>query len=64
MSTGKTMNIPVTTTNSYQPDKSWVVLDDQDGSVNITVPLGFGKIGHNVHTIRWVTDIRLKNQSI
>ena len=64
MSSENTMNTPVTNTNSYQPGKSWVVLDDQDGSVNITVPLGFGKIGHNVHTIRLVTDIRLKNQSM
>ena len=30
----------------HQPGKSWVVLGDGDGTVNITLPLGFGKEGH------------------
>ena len=34
---------PATTTNPHQPGKSWVVLDDGDGTINITLPLGFGK---------------------
>ena len=34
---------PATTTNPHQPGKSWVVLNDGDGTINITLPLGFGK---------------------
>ena len=34
---------PVPTSNPDQPGKSWVVLDDGDGTINITLPLGFGK---------------------
>ena len=34
---------PVPTSNPHQLGKSWVVLDDGDGSINITLPLGFGK---------------------
>ena len=34
---------PVPTSNPHQPGKSWVVLDDGDGSINITLPLGFGE---------------------
>ena len=34
---------PVTTYNPHQPGKSWVVLNDGDGTVNITLCMGFGK---------------------
>ena len=34
---------PATTPNPHQPGKRWVVLDDGDGTINITLPLGFGK---------------------
>ena len=28
---------------SFQPGQTWVVLDDSEGSTNITVPFGFGE---------------------
>ena len=34
---------PTTASNPHQPGKSWVVVEDNDGSFNITLPLGFGK---------------------
>ena len=34
---------PSTDSNPHQPGKSWVVVNDDDGTFNITLPLGFGK---------------------
>ena len=34
---------PTTASNPHQPGKSWVVVNDDDGTFNITLPLGFGK---------------------
>ena len=34
---------PTEDSNPHQPGKSWVVVNDDDGSFNITLPLGFGK---------------------
>ena len=34
---------PSTNSNPHQPGKSWVVINDDDGSFNITLHLGFGK---------------------
>ena len=34
---------PSTTSNPHQPGKTWVVLSDGDGSINITLIMGFGK---------------------
>ena len=38
-----TTPMPSTTSNPHQPGKSWVVLDDGDGTINIILPRGFGK---------------------
>ena len=34
----------VTTTQEPLPGKTWVVLADEEGGYNVTLPLGFGEI--------------------
>ena len=33
----------ISTSAPFQPGKTWVVLDEGDGTFNFTLPLGFGK---------------------
>ena len=39
-------------TTPHQPGKSWVVLDQDDGTLNITLPLGFGKVAIPFYILR------------
>ena len=45
---------PTRTSNPPQPGKSWVVLDDGDGTINITLPLGFGKDNKQIFTFVFI----------
>ena len=38
-----------TRTEEPLPGKTWVVVADEDGGYNVTLPLGFGKIS-NIYT--------------
>ena len=42
-----------TTTTSEEPlpGKTWVVLADEEGGYNVTLPLGFGKIRNTIKNI-------------
>ena len=44
----------LTTTSSTEeplPGKTWVVVADEDGGYNVTLPLGFGKVRHSIKNI-------------
>ena len=45
---------------SHQPGKTWVVCQDEDGSLNITVVLGFGKNKSNTNILSQIILIFLR----
>ena len=41
----------ITTSEAPLPGKTWVVLADEEGGYNVTLPLGFGKIRNTIKNI-------------
>ena len=41
----------IATSEEPLPGKTWVVVADEDGGYNVTLPLGFGKVRHSIKNI-------------
>ena len=54
----ETITTTITTTEEPLPGKTWVVLADEEGGYNVTLPLGFGKIRNSIkeisHIYTWI----------